>query len=89
MKARIKNIWFWGCLTFVIPWFVFFLLGNGLLLRTDVPHTTNFWYILLAVLSLAAMRLLSKKKLDRPFPIIYELILTVGLYVFYTFVAPV
>jgi len=41
------------------------------------------------VLSLVAMRLLSKKKLDRPFPIIYELILTVGLYVFYTFVAPV
>lgn len=32
MRKKWKSVWFWGCLAFVIPWFVFFLLGNGLLL---------------------------------------------------------
>lgn len=88
MKNNLKNVWFWVCIAFMVPWFIFFMLGNGLLLPSDVPRTTNICYILLSVLSLVVMRLISKKKLEQPLSITYECIFTVGLYLIGTFLAP-
>ena len=79
-----KNIWFWVCMALGVLWFALFLQGNGLLLSTDEPHTTNFWMFLLALLCLLAIYLLSKKK----FGVNTFVIMTVFVYVYHTFFYP-
>lgn len=49
------------------------------------PHITHIWYILLAMHSLLAIHFTSKKKLNPPILVRYQMILTVGLYLFFPF----
>ena len=55
--------------------------GSGLAVR---PIVTNIWYILLALLTLAHIRFISKKKLNPPFPIGCEAAVTIGGYLIFT-----
>lgn len=83
-----KNICFWVCMALGVLWFALFLQGNGLLLSTDEPHTTNFWMFLLALLCLLAIYLLSKRKLEKPLGVNTFVIMTVFVYVYHTFFYP-
>ena len=88
MKTKLKNIWVWVCIALGVLWFVFFLLGNGLLLSTEEPHTTNLWQFLFSLLCLAGIHLLSRKKLKQPMGVETLAAMTVFVYVYYTFIHP-
>ena len=72
MRKDWKSPWYWLCLA-----------GMAVM-----PHTTHIWCILLAILSLVAIHFISKTKLDPPILVRYQMILTVGLYLFYRFFMP-
>lgn len=82
MRKDWKSIWYWLCIGMMILWGFFFVLGTGVAM---MPQTTNLWYILLAILCLIAIHLISKKKLNPPIFVRYQIMLTVGLYLFFTF----
>lgn len=85
MRKDWKSPWYWLCLALMVVWAFFLVEGTGMAV---MPHTTHIWYISLAILSLVAIHFISKKKLDPPILVRYQMILTVGLYLFYRFFMP-
>ena len=84
MRKDWKSPWYWLCLALMVVWAFFLVEGTGMAV---MPHTTHIWCILLAILSLA-IHFISKTKLDPPILVRYQMILTVGLYLFYRFFMP-
>ncbi len=85
MRKDWKSPWYWLCLAVMVVWAFFLVEGTGMAV---MPHTTHIWCIFLAILSLVAIHFISKKKLDPPILVRYQMILTVGLYLFYRFFMP-
>lgn len=81
MRKDWKSPWFWVCLALMVVWAFFLVEGSGLAVR---PIVTNIWYTLLALLTLALIRVISKKKLNPPFPIGCEVVVTIGGYLICT-----
>ena len=81
MRKDWKSPWYWICLALMAVWAFLLVEGSGLAAR---PIVTNVWYILLALLTLVLIRFISKKKLNPPFPIGCETVLTIGVYLICT-----